>query len=589
MSPFYSPLRPYANTYKGFLIAVAANLVALGLSLATVPAIYATPFMFFFAAGMITAWYGDYRHSALSIVLSAFLVNYFLTAPLQDIGFSSEDAFRTILFVLVAGGTVFVVGALRRANARTRQILTSIHEGFCVLDRDWVCVYINEPGAHMVQRTPEQLIGHSLWEVFPEAVNTPFYDNYQRALKEQRGIEFEEFFAPLDRWYDVSVQPSINGLTVILRDVTQRRQDQEVLRSTQERLAAAQKAAQMGTWEWNVKTNKLVWSEEIPLIHGISPDEFDGTFDGWLRTVHPDDLQRVQEAVQLAVRTKGEYYIEFRTIWPDKEVHWVSGQGRVLVDENGEVERMVGIGVEITQRRNAEEALRRSEKLAAAGRLAATIAHEINNPLAAITNLVYLAQTDKTLSEKTRDYLNMASQELSRVSHITKQALGFYRETHAAQQLELTQLLEDLRPIFQSRLDAKELTLTTDYRSTALIEGIQGELRQVFSNLISNAIDASEMGGTISLRVKDLPNAWVRVEVEDSGAGISEAVSKKLFEPFFTTKRDVGTGLGLWLSKGIVEKHKGTIEFHSRNGSASSGTCFFVDLPARAIAVERSA
>src|SRR5438874_12239584 len=115
MSPFYSPLKSHAHGPRGYLIAIAANLVALGLSLAAVPAIYATPFMFFFAAGMITAWYGGYRHSAFSIALSAFLVNYFLSVPLRTLDISSEDAFRTVLFVLVAGGTVFIVGALRRA------------------------------------------------------------------------------------------------------------------------------------------------------------------------------------------------------------------------------------------------------------------------------------------------------------------------------------------------------------------------------------------------------------------------------------------------------------------------------------------
>jgi signal transduction histidine kinase len=246
---------------------------------------------------------------------------------------------------------------------------------------------------------------------------------------------------------------------------------------------------------------------------------------------------------------------------------------------------MVGMGADITHRHVEEEALRRSEKLATAGRLAATIAHEINNPLEAVTNLLYLMRQDSHLSHEAQALLRATDEQLSRVNHIARQTLGFYRDRNTPETVHVVQVLEELLGIFQTRLAARQIHVVKEYERVGAITAFKGELRQVLSNLITNAIDASAVGSRLVLRVKPENSApanagqLVRVEVEDFGPGIRPGERARIFEPFFTTKSDVGTGLGLWVSKQIVEKNGGQIAFRTNCDDGNSGTCFSVVMP----------
>jgi signal transduction histidine kinase len=250
---------------------------------------------------------------------------------------------------------------------------------------------------------------------------------------------------------------------------------------------------------------------------------------------------------------------------------------------------MVGIGMDITRRRMEEEALRRTEKLAATGRLAATIAHEINNPLEAVTNLMFLIGRDDSIQGDSKQMLSMAEEQLNRINHIAKQTLGFYRERSTAESVDVVQTTDDLLAIFKPRLGGKHLQLIKEYEAVQPVQAFTGELRQVISNLITNAIDASSQGGKIVVRVHNAHHKpGVCVEVEDSGSGIKPGDQERIFEPFFTTKADIGTGLGLWVTRQILEKHGGKIEFHSSTEEGRSGTCFHVYLPQTVNAVAQS-
>jgi PAS domain S-box-containing protein len=346
----------------------------------------------------------------------------------------------------------------------------------------------------------------------------------------------------------------------------------------------------MGTWDWNIKTNDLIWSDEIPRIHGLTPEQFDGKVETWIKTIHPDDLPGVQAKIQKALEDKQEYYAEFRVVWPNGETHWICGHGKVIADEQGAPARMIGIGADVTHHHLEEEALRRSEKLATAGRLAATIAHEINNPLEAVTNLLYLMRQDPSLSRETLALLRATDEQLSRVNHIARQTLGFYRDRNTPETVDVSQVMEELLTIFQARLMGRQITVIKEYERVGAITAFRGELRQVLSNLITNAIDASAFGSQLVLRVKPETSAaayampLVRIEVEDFGSGIRPAEMTRIFEPFFTTKSDVGTGLGLWVSKQIVEKNGGQIGFRTRCDDGQHGTCFSVVMPTTAAA-----
>jgi PAS domain S-box-containing protein len=222
-------------------------------------------------------------------------------------------------------------------------------------------------------------------------------------------------------------------------------------------------------------------------------------------------------------------------------------------------------------RYHTEEALHRSEKLAAAGRLAATVAHEINNPLEAVTNLLFLAKTEASI-DQVRSYLTHAERELARVSQISRQTLAFYRDNGMHTSVDLVEILDSAVAIYRSRLQERSIRVERQYgRDTLKIMGSAGELRQLFSNLIVNAIDASLAGGCIRVEGK-VRQGMVEIEITDNGAGISPQHMAHIFEPFFTTKEHVGTGLGLWVAREVARKHSGSLELFSNVDPETHGT-----------------
>ncbi|HEX3662821.1 MAG TPA: ATP-binding protein [Acidobacteriaceae bacterium] len=240
---------------------------------------------------------------------------------------------------------------------------------------------------------------------------------------------------------------------------------------------------------------------------------------------------------------------------------------------------------DITERRIQQEKLLLSEKLAATGRLAATIAHEINNPLESVLNLIYLARTSRAEMEKIREYLSTAEKELTRVSHIARHTLGFYRETSVPSPIDLPALLEEVLTVYDSRLRASGIQVTRDFVIVPSVRALRGELHQVFSNLISNAIDVMRDGGRLILSIREsTEKPGLRVTVEDSGTGIPAANLPRLFEPFFTTKAGAGTGLGLWVVHQFVESWGGTISVVSNIEPTNHGTTFTIFLPMVAVA-----
>jgi signal transduction histidine kinase len=230
---------------------------------------------------------------------------------------------------------------------------------------------------------------------------------------------------------------------------------------------------------------------------------------------------------------------------------------------------------QLEERARAEVALIKTERLATAGRLAATIAHEINNPLEAVTNLIYLARSAP--AGKSRRYLKMVEEELGRISHITKMTLGFYRDTGAPSQVDIGELVREVLALYESKLHAKNIRVQTELEYPQTVLGSKGELRQVIANLVANALDVLPNGGALTLSATQVQGA-VQFSVADNGSGIPAENLSRIFEPFFTTKAESGTGLGLWVSRQIVEKHGGSITVES----GPAGTRFIILLPAAA-------
>ena len=241
---------------------------------------------------------------------------------------------------------------------------------------------------------------------------------------------------------------------------------------------------------------------------------------------------------------------------PDREFHWL------------------GTATDIEDQKLNEEALRTAEKLAVTGRMAAAIAHEINNPLESLTNLLFLVRLESSANQRALTFLDMTENELERISSITKQTLQFYRDPSVPVEIDARAILEEVLRLFATRLKAKGITLTLEAPTGILFQAIKGEIRQVLINLVNNAIDAVQQKGSIAIEAarveRDGPPA-VQILVHDNGSGIQPEQQGRLFQPFFSTKGVYGTGLGLWVSKGIVEKHGGTLRLgSSRSDSPDS-------------------
>lgn len=342
-------------------------------------------------------------------------------------------------------------------------------------------------------------------------------------------------------------------------------------------LVAAQ-AARIGDWEWNMETGENRWSEPVEVMHGLEPGTYDGRFESWWGTVHPEHRPVVQEAVARALAT-GDYEVEYRTVRRDGSIYWTAARGKVIYLPDKKPQRMLGICMDVTGRKRNEESLIRAEKLAAAGRLAATVAHEINNPIEAVMNLIFLARNNP---DDLNQLLALADRELSRVAGIARQTLGFYRDNSLPGDFRLSDIVDQVLEVYSGKLESRGISLQTNIDPTAIVKAGAGDLHQIAANLIANAIDVSGRGDKIQVRVSRIPlesGDRAILEVEDQGAGVPPDVAVHLFEPFFTTKKDYGTGLGLWVSQRLANQWNGNITFTT----SSSGSCFKADFPAVAV------
>lgn len=322
----------------------------------------------------------------------------------------------------------------------------------------------------------------------------------------------------------------------------------------------------------------LYVSAGVERLNGVQPEAVLRDARVLHRQFLPEELPAFLEAERISARDLSVFEREVRMRLPDGQIRWMHivsrprrlPDGRTIWD---------GVRTDITDRKQAEQALIRSEKLASAGRMAATVAHEINNPLEAISNAVYLAWMDKSISAEARANLDIAVQELHRVAHLAQRTLGFYRDHSTPAPVELRSTVDSVVDLFVPRLKSREITIEKRYAAVEKIMAVDGEMRQIVSNLVSNSLDAMDRNGRLLLRIRPcLVNGHrsARLTIADTGTGIAPDRMARVFEPFFTTKENVGTGLGLWVTKELVQKYGGTIRLRSKLGK---GTVFSIHFP----------
>ncbi|MGZ4895297.1 MAG: PAS domain-containing sensor histidine kinase [Candidatus Angelobacter sp.] len=476
---------------------------------------------------------------------------------------------------------------LQLSEERIRAVVETTPECVKIIAADGTLLNMNSAGLAMVgAERADMVTGKNVYDLIAPEDRDRFREFNQRVCRGEKGsLEFdivglkgvrrhmETHAAPLqDR--DGSV-----AQLAITRDITPRHEAEDA----QRRLAAIVESSDDAIASKDLNGIVTSWNKSAERLFGYKAEEMIGQP---ITLVIPPELHHDEPMILSKIR-RGERIDHFETVRVRKNGERIDVSLTIspVKDAHGNVVGAAKIVRNITENRKIDRALRTTEKLAAAGRLAATVAHEINNPLAAVTNLVYLAKRDAGDAKKVSGYLELAGRELERVAHIARQTLGFYRETSSPIRFNVAQALDDLLLLYATRLEARKIRVVRQYDKDIEITALAGEIRQAFSNIITNAIDAMPEGGSLLIRVSksrkwdniDVPG--VRVTILDTGSGIAPQHVKDLFQPFFTTKEDVGTGLGLWITRNIIEKHGGAIHVRSRTGPEKHGTVFSIFLP----------
>ena len=366
---------------------------------------------------------------------------------------------------------------------------------------------------------------------------------------------------------------AVRGAVGAFFDVTGRKRLEDLLRERADLLELATEAIIVR----DLKGHLLFWNSGAEELYGWRRDEVLGKR---IHEILQSRFPAQDEEIDAALATSGSWEGNLTQITRDG--HELVVASRLALKAQGDA--VLEINRDITAQLQAEEALRKAERLAAMGRVAGIIAHEINNPLEAISNTFFLLRDHPSLDEEARHYAQMGEEEMLRLSHITRQTLGFYRESKHPVDVSIAQLLDDILELQSRRMEFNQIVVDRRYSSQGMVQGFPVELKQVFLNLIGNAVQAMPDGGKLRLHVfassrrgDRQPGTWV--SVCDTGVGIDAEHARHLFEPFFTTKSAKGTGLGLWISKGIIQKYGGSIRFRSLRNSGRNITCFQIFLP----------
>jgi PAS domain S-box-containing protein len=455
-------------------------------------------------------------------------------------------------------------------------VLDSAGEGIWGLDLKGNCTFVNRTAARTFGFASEEMVGSNMHTLvhhhYPDGRSFPDADCpvhhvlwMKKAFSHLTDTMFRKdgstFIAEMSA-QPVLVDGQVMGAVVTFREVTEARQQEEELRKTCE-LAERQTAALDEVIECMPHGVYIAMlgarTRSNRLAREMSGEDF------------PHELKTLDRAL------KGESSTE--TV--RSADRWIRSAATPIF-LNGKVIGGVAVNTDVTQSRLQDEALRKSEKLAAVGQLASLIAHEINNPLESITNLLYLIQQTESMDE-VQQYARIAQTELSRVTEITLQTLRFHRQQSKPVEMDMAELLRALMVLYTGRMLVRNITPETKLDASPRVVALEGEIRQVLNNLVRNALDAMSGGGRLMIRLhpetdRHSGRKGVRVTVADTGEGISPEIKPHLFEAFQTTKELTGTGLGLWVSKGIVERHGGRIRMRSRRG-AGHGTVFAVWLP----------
>jgi PAS domain S-box-containing protein len=516
--------------------------------------------------------------------------------------------------------------ALRASEEKYRLLFNSIDEGFCIIEVVFDTNYkpidyrFLEVNSVFEKQTGLHDAAGKLMRSMAPAHEEHWFRIYGEIALSGKSRRFEDEAKALNHYYDVFAFPlgkkKPYQVGILFKDIAEHKKAEEALKESEERLKMAQQVARVGTFEWNIQTGVNKWTPELEAMYGLSPSSFPGTQDAWEQLVYFKDRAKATRQVSEAME-KGAFEGEWRVVWPDGSMHWILGRAWVFKDSTGKPLRLLGINLDITERRKAEDALKKyakelektqeklelqsaqneeyatnmevlaeerarklrdAERLAAIGATAGMVGHDIRNPLQSIVGDIYLLNDfladlpEGKMKQEVRESLDNISDNINYINKIVADLQDYARPI--LPEIKTVNLKDVARTCFNTIVIPDEINLSVDVDATLWLRTDETLLRRIISNLMINAVQAMPNGGLISIKAC-IENEKVSFTVEDNGMGIPESVKPKLFTPMMTTKPK-GQGLGLAVVKRLVEALNGTIRFESQE---CKGTKFIIELP----------
>ena len=467
-----------------------------------------------------------------------------------------------------------------------------------ITDENGTITYVNPKFSEITGYSPEEAIGKNprilkdpakkssdfagLWETITSGRD--WHGEFHNRTKEG------EYY-----WENAVISPvkdsdgRIRNYIAIKENITELKKVREDLVSNEERLRLSQEYANIGTWDWDIQTGELYWSDRIAPLFGYSEGSVETTFENFMQAVHPEDREAVSNAINSSIESGNEYHVEHRCVWPEGSVRWLEENGNVLRDENGAPRRMLGMVQDITERKQAEQLLLESREEArranrAKSEFLSSMSHELRTPMNAILGFAQLLEMDEDVSAEHLEYISEIKQAGSHLLDLINEVLDLSkieagRVNLNAETVRYSELIEECLTLLTPLAERKNVTIIRKEKTDYYIFGDRLRLKQIIINLLSNAIKYNNPEGSVWVRT-DSDGNRIRVSVIDNGPGISPEKVDRMFEPFdrlgAEMKEVEGTGIGLTISKKLIEMMSGRIGFSTEAGK---GTTFWIEIP----------
>lgn len=529
-------------------------------------------------------------------VLAAGLAVLVLDWRIEVRGLSVSDVFALVTgwtALLVLLGYAYSVQSLRGFGSFTQMAVPSAI-GLVALS---IGLLAARPGKGLVALVIADGLGSAMARrVLPAVVIIPFFLGWIRLEGQAAGFYDTEMGVA----FLTAANVALLGIVVLIAAASLNRLDrhrraaiEEVL-ANEERMDFALRAGGVGVWEANLHAGTVAWSDTHEAMHGLSQGGFSGTFGAFLECVHPEDREAARTAIETSLKPEHSPRLEYRTIWPDGSTHWIVGSGRHVGIGTEDASRVIGIGIDITERRQLENQLRQAQKMEAVGQLAGGVAHDFNNLLTVILGFTEILSEDLASNDPALQGISEIRKAADRATGLTRQLLAFSRrQILQPTVLNLNSVVTNAAEMLRRMIPA---TITLKVSPGDHLRNVRADvtqIEQVLMNLVVNARDAMPQGGTLTIETTNVtvdevfarrhgvapaaPGPYVMIAVSDTGVGMDSETQKRIFEPFFTTKpAGKGTGLGLATVFGIVKQSDGFVWVYSEEGK---GTTFKTYLP----------